>query len=265
MIRHMTTNGTDISIIVPAYREAPNLHALVERVFRATSEAAMDAELIVVDDDSRDGTEQVIRSLQERYPVRLIVRQGERGLASAVLRGFAEARHDILVVLDADLQHPPELIPTVVHRLRGGDCDFVIASRYAGGKLAENWPWPRRLASRIATILARPLAPVSDPMSGFFALRRQTWLGAERLDPIGYKIALELMVKSRCRNPVEIPIEFASRRAGESKAGLKEMTRYLRHLWRLYRFAFPVLSGLAIGLTVMVVLAAGFWLWDALG
>ncbi len=255
----MASPDSGVSIIVPAFREAPNIAQLVERVFAATEKDGLIVELLIVDDDSRDGTDAIVASLQARYPVRLIVRTGERGLSGAVLRGFAEAEHDTFVVMDADLQHPPEQIPQFVRRLGMGDCDFVIGTRYAGGAIAGNWPWYRRIGSTLATLLARPLAPVSDPMSGYFALSRVTWQQSDSLDPVGYKIALELIVKNRCRRLAEIPIEFAVRHAGQSKAGLREMLRYLRHLSRLYRYKYPVLSHLFwIGILAAVGLLAAY-------
>lgn len=226
-----------VSIVVPTFREAANLKPLVERAFSALRSAGIEGELIVVDDDSRDGTEQIIESLREAYPVRLIVRRGERGLSGAVLEGFRHTRFDLFVVLDADLQHPPERVPDLVRKLDDPSCDFVIATRYAlGGSIAQSWPWYRRWGSRAATRLARPLAPITDPMSGFFAVRRQSWEKAASLNPIGYKIALELYVKCGCRNPAEVPIPFGLRVAGESKAGFREGSRYFRHLIHLYGY-----------------------------
>ena len=201
--------------------------------------------------------------------MRLVVRTGERGLSTAVIAGFREAKFDRLVVLDADLQHPPETVPAVLDRLDVGDCDFVIASRFVeGASIADDWPGMRRLAGLVARWLAHPIAPLTDPMSGFFALHRSTWERAESpgkptcaeprasacaeparaeapgsaLNPIGYKIALELYVKGRCRQPAEVPLQFAARAAGESKFGFAEQIRYLRHLTRLYWFCFPWLG-----------------------
>jgi len=252
----MPGGDTRTSIIVPAYREAPNLALLAKRVFAAMAASGMEAELVIVDDDSRDGTEEIVRSLQESHPIRLVVRRGERGLSGAVLRGLTEAKFDTLVVLDADLQHPPERIPDLVHRLHEDDCDFVMGTRYGGGSVSTAWPSYRRLASKTATWLAYPLAAVTDPMSGFFALRRRTLRRAERLDPIGYKIALELLVKSRCRHVAEVPIEFATRHAGSSKAGLGEMVKFLLHLGRLYRFKFPIGSRVVFALAALVAMIA---------
>ncbi len=238
----MPFSPSAVSIIVPTFREAANIKPLVERIFAATARAGSEAELILVDDNSQDGTEAIVEKLRAEYPVRLIVRRDDRGLSSAVLCGFRQAKYGRFVVLDADLQHPPEMIPALLNRLDEEECDFVIGTRYgADGAIAEHWPRLRRLGSRFATLLARPLVPLSDPLSGFFALHRETWRRAEALDPIGYKIGLELYVKGRCKHPAEVPIRFEARAAGESKLTFMEQVRYLRHLGRLYRVRFPSL------------------------
>lgn len=256
-IAPMAETAPDLSIVVPAYREAANLRPLTERIFAALEQADMRGELIIVDDNSRDGSAEIVAELSATYPVRIVVRTHERGLSSAVLRGFAEATGECFVVMDADLQHPPEKVPEVARRLDEGDCDFVIGTRYAGsGGIGEDWPWYRRLASRSASLMARPLTPLSDPMSGFFAIRRETWAKARKLDPIGYKIALELYVKGGCRSHGEVPIHFAARTEGESKLTGKVLIHYVKHLIKLYWFRFPIIFVMCI----VVGVAAVAWL-----
>lgn len=228
--------GMDISVIVPTFREVENLPHLAEIVHRVLSARQLQHEIIVVDDNSSDGTEEACAELARKYPLRLIIRRDERGLSSAVVRGLRAARGATLVVMDADLSHPAGAIPSLAEALDRG-ADFAIGSRYVpGGSTEEGWGFYRWLNSRVATILARPLARVADPMAGFFALRRETYLAASRLDPIGYKIGLELLVKCRCRRVVEVPIHFANRLHGTSKLSLREQLNYLRHLARLYFF-----------------------------
>jgi dolichol-phosphate mannosyltransferase len=225
----------DVSVIVPTYREAPNLPVLVGAVRDALAGVA-NYEVVIVDDDSGDGTEQACEELAKSHPLRLLVRRGERGLASAVVRGMSEAKGDWLVVMDADLSHPPEAIPSLLAPLREG-ADFAVGSRYvAGGSTEEGWGLYRWLNSKAATLLAWPLARVADPMAGFFALPRSLFANAAPLDPIGYKIGLELLVKCRCRRVAEVPIHFRNRLHGQSKLSLREQVNYLRHLGRLYRF-----------------------------
>lgn len=261
IIGDMNSDAPGASIIVPTFQEASNVRCLTERLFAALEKSGRRVELIFVDDDSRDGIEESVEELSRVYPVRLVVRTTERGLSTAVLAGFREAKFDSFVVLDADLQHPPETVPTILDRLDVGDCDFVIASRFVeGASIAEDWPVMRRLASLVARWLAHPVAPLTDPMSGFFALRRSTWERSCPLNPIGYKIALELYVKGRCRQPGEVPLNFAARTAGKSKFGFSEQVRYLRHLTRLYRFRWPwvgwVTCAIAVGSAATLVLLA---------
>tara|TARA_R110001592_G_scaffold363218_2_gene681521 strand:+ start:72419 stop:73558 length:1140 start_codon:yes stop_codon:yes gene_type:complete len=229
-----------LSIIVPTYCEAENLTVLIPRVNRVLTEAELDAEIIVVDDDSPDETIQVCEKLAENCPLRLITRKNERGLSTAVIAGLNAASGGILLVMDADLSHPPEKIPELVSALNQRQADFVIGSRYVeGGATDQSWGWFRKWNSRVATWLSRPFTSARDPLAGFFAIKRQTYLKAHQiLNPVGYKIGLELIVKCRCRNVVEIPIEFTDRVAGSSKLSFKEQLRYLKHLKRLFDFKY---------------------------
>lgn len=232
-----------ISLIVPTVDEADNLPMLVEQIAQALR--GRDYEILIVDDDSKDNTSEVCAELARSHPLKLIVREKPKdGLAGAVLHGIAQARGQYLVIMDADLQHPPHKLPELLAPLETGEADFVLGSRYvAGGSVAEKWSAFRKFNSWVATLLARPFAGhVLDPMSGFFALKRQTFDRAQRLAPLGYKIGLELMCKCRARNVREVPIHFAERTRGQSKLSLREQFRYLEHLSRLYDFCFPRLS-----------------------
>lgn len=230
----------EVSVIVPALNEAGNIPRLISRIDKAM--AGRSYEVIIVDDDSRDKTAEVCELLARKFPLRLIVRHHAKdGLSGAVLHGMAISVGDKMVVMDADLQHPPEKIPGLLAVIESGEADFALGSRYVeGGTTEHDWSTFRRLNSRVATWLAKPFAGgTSDPMSGFFALSRQTYQSASRLTPLGYKIALELMCKCRVRRVVEVPIHFADREAGESKLSFKQQLRYVRHLARLYAFRFP--------------------------
>ncbi len=224
-----------LSIVIPTYQEAENLGALVEGITAAISELNIPYEIIIVDDDSRDGSSDIAAGLSEQgHPVRMITRVGERGLSSAVLRGFDEAEGDILLCMDGDLSHPPEAIPDILKYLEEPEVEFVIGSRYVpGGSTEKKWGLFRWMNSKVATLLARPFTSAKDPMAGFFALRRSVYERADTLSPVGYKIGLELIVKCRCRNIREVPIHFADRKLGQSKLNLKEQVNYLRHLKRL--------------------------------
>jgi len=226
----------DLSVVIPTYCEAANLPRLVWRLCLALNAAELNAEILIVDDDSPDRTAEICRGLAQAFPLRLIVRRGERGLATAVLRGLREARGRALVVMDADLSHPPEAVPRLAAALDAG-ANFAIGSRYvAGGSVDANWGRFRRLNSKAATLLARGLTPARDPLAGFFALRRETFERACGLAPMGYKIGLELLVKSGAQSVIETPIAFRDRTHGSSKLTLRQQWLYLRHLGRLYRF-----------------------------
>ncbi len=231
----MATPDLPISIVVPTYNERDNLAPLTERIF-ATLEPDT-AELLIVDDNSPDGTAAVAEELSEKYPVRCLIRHDERGLATAVIRGLREARGELCVAMDADLSHPPEAIPKLLEAMRDPQVEMVIGSRFVpGGKVDLHWPLHRRLNSWVARMMARPLTSAKDMMAGFFCVRRRE-LQLDRLDPVGYKIALELIVRHGWKHVVEVPITFADRSAGQTKLNLAEQLRYLRHLRRLYACA----------------------------
>lgn len=231
----MLINGVEASVIIPSYREAENLRVLVPRVAAALEKANLSSEIIVVDDNSPDRTDAVCALLEQEFPLRLITRYAERGLASAVIHGLHAAKGDVLIVMDADLSHPPEVIPALVAACRSRFVDFVIGSRYAkGGSVSHSWSTYRRLNSRVASLLARGLTSASDPLSGLFALKRTTFQAASDLCPLGYKIGLELIVRCNCQRVVEVPIHFRDRVAGDSKLSVVQQWQYLHHLVRLY-------------------------------
>lgn len=226
-----------ISIVVPTYREADNLALLAEAVDAALSGTGYDYELLFIDDDSRDGSEEICAELSARFPARIVVRKGERGLATAVIHGISMASGDIVVVMDADLSHPASAIPAMIARLQRGESDFVLGSRYVeGGSIHDDWSVFRQLNSIIPSLMAKPLCPLKDPMSGFFAIRRTEMPPKSRLSPVGYKIALEIFVKGGFNQPSEVPIHFSDRQHGESKLSLKEQLNFVRHLGRLYAY-----------------------------
>ena len=230
----------DLSIIVPTYREADNLRFLLPRIAAAMEPTGCAYEVLIVDDSSDDNPQAAVRESAGDCPVELIQRTGRRDLSLSVLDGFKRARGDILLVMDADLSHPPERIPDLLAAIRTEPTDFVLGSRFVPGGGTMDWGGHRRLNSYVATLLCRPLTGrVRDPMAGFFALRRETLDRADSLDPIGYKIGLELICRCRCRHVVEIPITFQNRRMGVSKLNLDQQTRYLLHLSRLYRDCQP--------------------------
>ncbi len=249
-----------ISVVVPTYREADNVALLTERIFKTVRDAGISCELIFVDDNSRDGSVEAIEKLKANYAVRMIVREDERGLSTAVLRGFEDAKGEIFLVMDADLSHPPEEIPDLYAPVRSGEADFVFGSRYVSGGETKDWPFIRKLNSRAATLLARPLTRATDPMAGFFCLHRETWENAAPLSPLGYKIGLELLIKGRCSKLKDIPILFADRHAGKSKLTFRQQLLYLIHLKRLYFFKFPLWSALILCGLPLLLVAGMLWM-----
>jgi glycosyltransferase involved in cell wall biosynthesis len=263
------TGVPEISVIIPAWNEGENIPLLIPRIAQALAGRRWEA--VIVDDGSKDATPVVCAELAKTYPLRLLVRdKPEHGLSGAVLHGIAESTGRTIVVMDADLQHPPERITALLDALDQG-ADFALGSRYVqGGSTDGQWTLFRKINSWAATVLARPFAgPVRDPMSGFFALSRSTFDRAQRLTPLGYKIALELMCKCRVNKVQEVPIHFGLRTRGESKLSMKQQFRYLEHLSRLYDFTFPrvspiikflitVIVGYAAGLVVFTIASSDF-------
>ena len=222
-----------VSVILPTFNERDALPIVFGRV--RTALASTSEEVIVVDDSSPDGTAEIASALCAENGGSLIRRPGRRGLASAVLDGMARARGDVVAVLDADGSHPPEVLPQLVAAIQGG-AEFALASRHVPGGSAPGLTASRRAISSVAGALARPLTTVHDPMSGYFAVRRRI-LERAPLRPVGYKIALEVLVKCRPRPVVEVPFRFGPRIAGVSKLGQAEIGNYLAHLTRLYAWS----------------------------
>jgi dolichol-phosphate mannosyltransferase len=208
--------------VVPTYNEAQTLPVLARRLGSAL--AGSDWELIVVDDGSPDGTADIAAALAPDLPVRVVRRAGKLGLASAVVDGFRAARGDVLVVMDADLSHPPELVPALVQEVASG-ADLVVGSRYVAGGGTVDWPLRRRIVSRVACLMGNVLVPVRDATSGFFALRPAVVEGV-RLNPIGFKIGFEVIARGRYKRVVEVPYTFRDREHGASKFGTREILNY---------------------------------------
>ena len=251
----------ELSVIVPTYNEAPNVGELVRRIGAACE--GVDAEIVFVD-DSRDDTPEAIRRAASRsaVPVRLIHRDVPAGgLGGAVIEGVRYSAAEHCLVMDGDLQHPPEMIPVMLERLRDPAVDVVVASRYCGnggsaGGLAGGL---RRLVSSSSTVLSRSLFPVrlkdcTDPMTGFFGFRRSV-VDTDRLRPSGFKILLEILARHSLR-VAEVPFVFGERLAGESKAGLREGFRFLRQLGglRFGRIAgFGLVGGIGAVLNLLIM------------
>lgn len=268
------------SLVIPTYKERDNIKNVVSVLTELLdSSIPGDYELIIVDDDSPDGTWKVAQSLIPQYPqLRVMRRQGERGLSSAVIRGWQVAGGQVLGVIDGDLQHPPHVLLQLLRAIQEG-ADLAVASRHVDGGGVSSWSFIRRFLSRGAQILGLIFLPgvlgrVSDPMSGYFLVKRNSIFG-ETLNPVGYKILLEVLGRGDIQEISEVGYVFRERVEGESKVTWKHYLDYLRHLIRLRlttghmerlrkRFNFPVarflrfgvvgFSGLAVDLTVFHIL-----------
>jgi dolichol-phosphate mannosyltransferase len=250
-----------LSVIVPTFRESKNIEEMVRRLTQVLDPTFPGKyEIIVVDDDSPDGTWQLAHQLTEEYSsLRVMRREGERGLSTAVVRGWQAARGDILAVIDADLQHPPEVVLDLCKVMERG-ADIAVATRNIEGGGVSDWSLFRRFISRGAQLIGLVILPgvvgrVTDPMSGYFLVRRSAIQGVD-LHPLGYKILIEVLGRGECRWIGEVPYVFRERDQGESKVTRQVYWDYLRHLLRLRFAALPVsrfMRFAAVGLSGVVV------------
>ncbi len=281
--KHHTAGAIDtvsFSLIVPTYNESRNIERIVQRLSQLLDAALpQDYEIIVVDDDSPDGTWEMAQALMHQYPcLRVMRRQRDRGLSSAVIRGWQAARGKVLGVIDGDLQHPPEVLLALLTEMEHG-ADLAVASRNAEGGGVSSWSAARRFLSRGAQVLGLVLLPrvvsrVSDPMSGYFLVRRSA-IAERSLQPLGYKILLEVLGRGTIDKIAEVGYVFQEREAGESKVTWQQYRDYIHHLIRLriasgrlgrvsQRFDFPIgrfvrfglvgLSGLVVDMGLLYLL-----------
>jgi dolichol-phosphate mannosyltransferase len=257
--------GMDLSIIVPTFNERGNVRPLTERIRKVLAGMGYSYEIIFVD-DSRDDTPLALAQLAAQYPcVRFEHRTAERGLASAVVRGFSLSCGNNIIVMDADLQHPPELLPVILKRL--SRAEVVIPSRFINGGSDGGLNAFRKLVSWTARMIGRlsirRLREISDCTSGFFGLHRNV-ITTAKLDPIGWKILMEVLVKGDYHAVHELPYAFAARDSGESKMTWKDQYDYLRHIVRLARhnpedarfftFCLVGVAGVPVNLLVLTVM-----------
>jgi len=224
------------SIVAPTYNEAAGIEKLVGTLRDVFEQQDLGGEIIVVDDNSPDGTGAIVDRLgREGYPVRCLHRPGKMGLSSGVIDGWRFARPDstALGAIDADFSHDPNVLPRMVHALQDEGYGLAIGSRYVPGGGINNWPKRRIITSRVAIALAQPLTPIRDITSGYFLVKREALEGVE-LDPIGFKIGLEVIAKARYGRAIEVPYVFNDRIAGTSKLNQGEIFNYLKQLGRIY-------------------------------
>jgi dolichol-phosphate mannosyltransferase len=231
---HLTTQ---FALVIPTLNEAGNISPLLDRIHAALEPPNVPYEIIIVDDGSTDGTQEVAHACSAADPrVKLLVRNNEKGLAGAVIYGWQHTNAGLLGVMDADLQHPPEVLPALLEGVLKG-ADLAVGSRYTQQTSVPGWSFFRQAVSRFSTWITLPFqrrVRVKDPMSGFFVVRREC-IENVRLQPQGFKILLEILVRGRIRSVVEVPFQFGLRHAGKSKADVRVAFHYFSLLGRLSR------------------------------
>jgi len=236
----------EISIILPTYNESKNIWGILEHIQKYIPKD-LKAETIVVDDNSPDNTAKIAEdyfySIKEKtsHTINVIKRKAKNGLSSAILHGIQAASGNTIVVMDSDFSHPPHIIPKMIDTLKQTRCDIVIASRYVKGGSIQGWPFKRKLMSKIATKIAKKGLGIEsyDPMSGFFAFKRNIIDGL-KFDAIGFKMLLEILVKTKGVKIQEVPYTFTDRKADTSKLGASIVFDYCKSVWKLYKYGRKV-------------------------
>lgn len=240
----MVAKNAQVSIIIPTYNESQNILTVLKSI-KESLPKNLAAQAIVVDDSSPDGTAKIVEDYLKsvkniaNYTVDVIQRTAKWGLSSAIINGVQHAKGDMIVVMDSDLSHPPQVIPRMIDALK--QYDLVVASRYIKGGKIRGWPLKRKMMSKFATWIAKKGLGVkySDPMSGFFVFRKNILKGI-KFDAIGYKILLEILVKKNGISVKEIPYTFDERALGSSKLSFSTISDYIRSVWKLYKYGKSV-------------------------
>ncbi len=238
------TNKAKLSIVLSTYNESQNIVRMLDSIAQTLSPySAAEPEIIVVEDNSLDGTAEIASlharniSNNKKLHVEVIRPEGKPGLSSAIVAGLQSATGDMVVVMNGDFSHPPQMIPSIIDALQNSSCDIVVASRYVKGGSIIGWPFKRRLLSKGATKIAQYGLgiEVKDPVSGFFAFRRDIIHGI-KFDAIGDKMLLEILVKTKGARVKEVPYTFINRRIGTSRFEASLMFDHIRAVMRLYRY-----------------------------
>ena len=235
-----------ISIIIPTYNESQNIINILKSIGSNLPKNLL-TQAIIVDDNSPDGTgkivEDYLKNLKKMadYTIEIIHRKAKDGLGSAILNGIQHAKGDTIVVMDSDFSHPPQIIPKLIDSVKKYKFDIAVASRYIKGGNIKGWSLKRKIMSKFATLIAKKGLGITakDPMSGFFAFKKNI-LNGLNIDAIGYKILLEILVKTKNVTITEIPYTFQDRELGSSKLNLKIILDYYKSVWKLYRYGKPL-------------------------
>ena len=245
MLKQRIGENGQISIIIPTYNESENIIKILRSIGEVLPKN-VPTQAIVVDDNSPDGTGKLVEDYLKNvkkiadYTIEIIHRKAKNGLGSAILNGIQHAKGDTIVVMDSDFSHPPQIIPKLIESIKKYQYDIAVASRYIKGGKIQGWSLKRKIMSKFATLIAKKGLGIDtkDPMSGFFAFKRNIIKGLN-IDAIGYKILLEILVKTRDVNVKEIPYTFQDRELGSSKLTMKTIFDYYRSVWKLYRYGKP--------------------------
>jgi len=241
----MEKNTPQITIVLPTYNESQNIINILKSISSNVPRGLI-TETIVVDDNSPDGTgtivEEYLKNIKKmaNHTIEIIHRKAKDGLGSAILKGIQQAKGDTIIVMDSDFSHPPQVIPKLIESIKKYQYDIAVASRYIKGGRIENWSAKRKIISRFATLIAKKGLGINtkDPMSGFFAFKKNI-LNESNIDAIGYKILLEILVKTKNVTITEVPYTFRDRELGSSKLSIKTVFDYYKSVWKLYRYGKP--------------------------
>ncbi len=248
MLKQKINENNQVSIIIPTYNESKNIIKILHHIGEILPKN-ISTQTIVVDDNSPDGTGKIVEDYLKNVKkiadntIEIIHRKTKDGLGSAILKGIQQAKGDTIVVMDCDFSHPPQIIPKLIESIKKYQYDIVVASRYIKGGKIQGWSVKRKIMSRFATLIAKKGLGIDtkDPMSGFFAFKRSIIKGLN-IDAIGFKILLEILVKTKGVNIKEIPYTFQNRELGSSKLNVKTILDYYKSVWKLYRYGKPLVK-----------------------
>jgi dolichol-phosphate mannosyltransferase len=259
----------DLSIIIPTFNEEENIQNTIQKISHTLRLTSIPFEIIIVDDSSTDKTQQItIDLIARRYPVVLVTRTKDPGLSQSVIAGINKARGNVVVVTDADLSHDVSIIPQMYDEIKNNNSDIVIGSRYMSNGGIKDWPLKRRVISWGATFLSSVLFPqITDPVSGFFAIKKNLVLNTPNVKPRGYKILLEFLGKCRWHSFKEIPYTFQNRKLGNSKLKTTTIIDFIKQLisisifpgraWdelkRIFCFGIVGITGVAVNMIALSI------------
>ena len=273
----------NLTVIIPTLNESQVIERMIIQVAVILKKENLNGQILIVDDNSWDGTQDIVRTMTMTYPnVSILVRHHDRGLSQSIVDGFhleVDSCSPIFIVMDADGQHPAEKIPELYQKIKEGD-DIVIGSRYLDGGEIKNWSFTRKVVSWGATFLARLFFPhITDPVSGFFAVKKSVVKDAP-LKPQGYKILLEILGKGHWKKVIEIPFTFGERMSGESKLKPQTIIEFQKQILdlayytvthkeapaytefsRMFKFMVVGMTGVIVNVGFLFIITEGFGIY----